>query len=205
MTADRNALLPTLERLFAGPREQFLTVGTLLASLEARSYAFIVAVLDLPNCVPTGIPLLSTVTGVPMLLFAVQDLLGRPAPSLPSRLADHPLPRGRLQDTLSRLRGPLGRLEELLHPRHEWWLRGLPRRLLELAWLGCIFILALPIPFDNLFAAWAILFFCLAILERDGALAMIGWLFTAITALWTLFLLWIGPYVVWQAVKAAVQ
>jgi hypothetical protein len=203
MTADRSALLPTLERLFAGPREQILTVGTLLAGLEARSYAFIVAVLDLPNCVPTGIPLLSTVTGVPMLLVAIQGLLGRPAPTLPERIADHPIQRGRLQDSLERARRSLALLEDIIHPRHEWWLRGLPRRLLEIAWVGCIFILALPIPFDNLFAAWAILCFCLAILERDGVLAMIGWLFTAITALWTLFLLWIGPYVIWQAVKAA--
>ena len=34
------------------------------------------------------------------------------------------------------------------------------------ACLSCI--LALPIPFDNLFPAWAILFFCLALLEDDG-------------------------------------
>ena len=59
---DRRALLPTLERLFAGPREQILTLGALLAGLEARSYAFIIAALDLPNCVPTGLPLLSTVS-----------------------------------------------------------------------------------------------------------------------------------------------
>ena len=104
---DRGALLPTLERLFAGPRDQVLTVGALLAGLEARSYAFIIAVLDLPNCVPTGIPLLSTVTGVPMLLFAVQGLLGRPAPTLPARLADHPMPLGKLQDSLDCVRGPI--------------------------------------------------------------------------------------------------
>jgi hypothetical protein len=198
---DRGALLPTLERLFAGPRDQILTVGALLAGLEARSYAFIIAVLDLPNCIPTGIPLLSTVTGVPMLLIAVQGLLGRPAPTLPARLTDHPLPRGKLQDFLERARGPIGRLENVVHPRREWWLQGAARRLLQFAWIGCIFVLALPIPFDNLLPAWAILFFCLALLERDGLMAMLGWVFTLLTALWTAFLLWIGPYVVWQLVK----
>lgn len=195
MTPDRSALLPTLERLFAGPREQILTVGALLAGLEARSYAFIIAVLDLPNCVPTGIPLLSTATGVPMLLFAVQGLLGRPAPALPERLVNHPLSRGRLQDSLERMRRSLVWLEDIIHPRHEGWLRGTPRRLLEFAWVGCIFILALPIPFDNFFPAWAILFFCLALLERDGIMAMLGWLLTLVTACWTVFLLAIGPMI----------
>lgn len=199
---DRRALLPTLERLFAGPREQVVTLNALLAGLETRSYAFIIAALDLPNCVPTGIPLLSTVTGVPMLIFAVQGLLGRPIPTLPARIAEHPLPRGKLQDCLERARRPLGLIEGIVHPRYDWWLRGTPRRLLQLAWVLCIFILALPIPFDNFLPAWAILFFCLALLERDGAMAMLGWVFILLTALWTVFLLVVGPYVVWQVVKS---
>jgi len=200
--SDRRALLPTLERLFAGPREQVLTLKALLAGLETRSYAFIIAVLDLPNCVPTGIPLLSTVTGVPMLIFAVQGLLGRPIPALPAGLADHPLPRGKLQDFLERARRPIGWVESVAHPRHEWWLRGTARRLLQLAWLLCIVILALPIPFDNLLPAWAILLFCLALLERDGVMAILGWLFTLFTAAWTVFLLVVGPVVVIGLVKS---
>ena len=199
---DRRALLPTLERLFAGPREQMLTLNALLAGLETRSYAFIIAALDLPNCVPTGIPLLSTVTGVPMLIFAIQGLLGRPIPTLPARIAEHPLPRGKLQDCLERARRPLGWIEGIVHPRYDWWLRGTARWLLQLAWVLCIFILALPIPFDNFLPAWAILFFCLALLERDGAMAMLGWVFILLTALWTVFLLVVGPYVVWQVVKS---
>jgi hypothetical protein len=200
--SDRRALLPTLERLFAGPREQILTLNALLAGLETRSYAFIIAVLDLPNCVPTGIPLLSTVTGVPMLIFAVQGLLGRPTPALPARLANHPLPRGKLQDVLERARRPIGWLESVVHPRYDGWLRGTPRRLLQLAWLFCVVILALPIPFDNFLPAWAILFFCLALLERDGVMAILGWLFTLFTAAWTIFLLVVGPYVVWQLARS---
>jgi hypothetical protein len=199
---DRSALLPTLERLFAGPREQALTIGALLAGLEARSYAFIIAALNLPNCVPTGLPLLSTVTGVPMLLFAVQGLLGRPAPALPESIVKHAFPRGKLQDFLERARKPITWLEEAVHPRHEWWLRGTPRRLLQIAWVQCIFILALPIPFDNFLPAWAILFFCLAQLERDGVMALLGWVFTLLTLLWTVFLLAIGPLVALHLVRS---
>jgi len=200
--SDRRALLPTLEHLFAGPREQVLTLNALLAGLETRSYAFIIAVLDLPNCVPTGIPFLSTVTGVPMLIFAVQGLLGRPIPTLPARLANHPLPRGKLQDVLERARRPIGWVESVVHPRYDWWLRGTARRLLQLAWLFCIVILALPIPFDNFFPAWAIMFFCLALLERDGAMAMLGWAFTLLTTLWTAFLLVVGPLVALHLIRS---
>jgi hypothetical protein len=199
---DRGALLPALERLFEGPREQSVTLGTLLAGLEARSYAFIVAALDLPNCVPTGIPLLSTVTGIPMLLFAVQEFLDRPAPVLPARLIDRAMTRGSLQDALARARPWIGRLERAVHPRYEAWLNGIPRMALHFAWIFNIFVLALPIPFDNFLPAWATMFFCLALLERDGSMAMLGWLFTLLTALWTIFLLAIGPLVAMHLVRS---
>ncbi|MCA0304820.1 MAG: exopolysaccharide biosynthesis protein, partial [Proteobacteria bacterium] len=45
---------------------------------------------------------------------------------------------------------------------------------------------------DNFLPAWAILFFCLALIEDDGVMAMLGWLFTVLTALWTVFLLMLG-------------
>jgi hypothetical protein len=199
--AERDTLLRTLERLTAGPRDAVLTLAALVAGLEARSYAFIIAILDLPNCIPTGLPLLSTVTGVPMLLFAVQDFLGVSTPWLPDFLGRRELPRGRLQDILQRARGPITRLENAVHPRQVWWVTGLARSALLLAWIAMIVILALPIPFDNLFAAWAILFFCLALIEGDGVMAMLGWLFTLITLAWTALLLIVGPWVVIELIK----
>ena len=65
-----------------------------------------------------------------------------------------------------------------------------------------IVILALPIPFDNLFPAWAILFFCLALLEDDGLMAMLGWLMTLLMLAWTVFLMIIGPMVLISLVKS---
>ena len=50
-------------------------------------------------------------------------------------------------------------------------------------------MLALPIPFDNFFAAWAVMFFALALLERDGAMAIPGWILSAFTTAWTILLL----------------
>jgi hypothetical protein len=62
----------------------------------------------------------------------------------------------------------------------------------------------LPIPFDNFLPAWAILFFCLALIEDDGVMAMLGWLFSILTAIWTIFLLMIGHAAV-MAVIATIK
>ena len=200
--SERGALLPTLDRLFAGPRESVLTLHGFLEGLETRSYAFTIAALDIINVVPTGIPWLSTVTGVPMFLLAIQYFLGRSSPSLPKFIGRHGLSRGRLQDFLTRARGRIERLESIVHPRHDWWVTGLPRRALLTAWLLLIVLLALPVPFDNMIPALAILFFCLALLEGDGMMAILGWFFTVVTVIWTIFLLTIGHMVISQLLKA---
>jgi hypothetical protein len=201
MTEDRS-LLATLDRLFAGPRESQLTIRAFLEGLETRSYPFIVAALVLPNCIPTGIPLLSTVTGIPMVLVVVQAFLGRVSPWLPESIGRRSIARGKLQDFLARMHPRLERIESAIHPRHAWWVTGIRRRLLHVACAVIIAILALPIPFDNLFAAWAILFFCLALLEDDGLMAMLGWLLTVVTLAWTVFLLVVGPLVVISLLKS---
>ncbi|TMJ26885.1 MAG: exopolysaccharide biosynthesis protein [Alphaproteobacteria bacterium] len=201
MTEERS-LLATLERLFAGPRDSPLTIAAFLEGLETRSYPFIVAALVLPNCVPTGLPFLSTVTGIPMVLVVAQAFLGRTSPWLPDSVGRRAMARGRLQDFLARMRPYLERIEAAIHPRFSWWMTGIRRRLLHVACAVVIVVLALPIPFDNLFAAWAILFFCLALLAEDGAMAMLGWLLTAVTLAWTTFLLIVGPWVVISLLKS---
>lgn len=189
---DNFALLDTLDGLFRGAPESVLTLDEFLAGLQGRSYAFAILALDVPNCVPTGIPWLSTITGLPMLILLGQMLLGRPVPSLPRPIGRRGLPRGRLQNFLERVRAPLRRLEQAVHARQEWSVSGLPRRLLLVGWAAMIVVLILPIPFDNLFPAWAVLFFCLALLEDDGVMAMLGWLATLVTLIWSIVLVVAG-------------
>jgi hypothetical protein len=199
------SLLPTLDRLFAGPRDSLLSIAAFLEGLETRSFAFIVAALVLPNCIPTGIPLLSTATGIPMVLVAAQAWLGRTTPCLPDWLGRRALPRGRLQDFLLRMRPCIERLEAAIHARQTWWVTGIRRRALHGAFGLMIVVLALPIPFDNLFAAWAILFFCLALLEGDGVMAMLGWALALMTIAWTALLLVVGPMVVLSIAGSVIQ
>lgn len=197
---DNFGLLQTLEDLFAGDRQSVLALDEFLDGLHGRSYAFAIAALNVPNCIPTGIPWLSTITGLPMVFLLVQFFAGREVPTLPAFVGRRGLRRGRLQIFIKRSRRFIQWLESTVHVRHEWWVSGMSRRLLLTAWTANIVLLALPIPFDNLFPAWAILFFCLALIEDDGVMAMLGWLLTLATAAWTVFLLLVGHAAVMAAI-----
>ena len=201
---DNFGLLGTLEEIFAGDRQSLLTLDEFLGGLHGRSYAFAIAALNVPNCIPTGIPWLSTITGLPMVFLLVQFFAGREVPKLPALVGRRGLRRGNLQRFLDHARGFIRWLENTVHARHEWWVNGLPSRLLLIAWAANIVLLALPVPFDNLLPAWAIMFFCLALIEDDGVMAMLGWMLSAITAVWTIFLLMIGHAAV-MAVVATIK
>jgi hypothetical protein len=198
---DNFGLLTTLEGLFSGDRNSILTLNEFLEGFAGRSFAFAVLAINIANIIPSGIPWLSTITGVPMLYIVAQYFAGRPVPSLPLAIGKRGLPRGKLQDFLNRARRFIRWLENTVHVRYEWWINGTPRRMLLIAWAADVLILALPIPFDNLFPAWAILFFCFALIEDDGLMAMLGWLMTAVTACWTVFLLMVGH----AAISAAIS
>lgn len=198
---DNFGLLLTLDKLFGGDRRSVLSLREFLEGLQGRSYAFAILALNMPNVIPTGIPWLSTVTGLPMLFLLYQFFAGRPVPTLPDIIGRRGLPRGKLQDFLARARRFIRWLETTVHARREWWVNGLPRHLMLAAWFANILILTLPIPFDNLFPAYAILFFCFALIEDDGAMAILGWAMTVVTAVWTVFLLMVGH----AAIKAALS
>ena len=178
-----------LRRLFAGPRDQRLTLGDFLAGLHGRAYPFAVMAIDLPNCIPTGIPWLSTITGVPIVLLLIQQAMRLEVPSLPAVLARQALPRGKLQDFYARGGSWLERLERHVRARHLWLLDNVPGLALAVALFVNAVVLALPIPFANLLPAWAVMFFAAAQLERDGLMAVLGWVLTVVSTVWTVALL----------------
>lgn len=186
---DRESLVDLLGTLFAGPREERVSIAQLMDNMKGRAYPLVVAVFCIPNCIPTGIPWLSTITGLPIVILLVQMLMGYEAPSLPDFIGQKSLPRGRLQDLLDRTRRWIVRLERAVHPRRAGWTTGASGFWLTLALLANAMILALPIPFDNLPPAWAVMFFSLALLERDGLMAIAGWVASAVTLAWTVLLL----------------
>src|SRR6185369_4931488 len=82
-----------------------LLIGELLKGLHERAFGLAMILLVLPNCLPVpGIPYMSTVTGIPVLLLATQLFLGRSEPWLPKRMANWSAPRARLGRIWNRVR-----------------------------------------------------------------------------------------------------
>jgi hypothetical protein len=150
-------------------------VRDITETLGHRSFGFILLMFAIPNSLPiVGIPGVSAITGLPMLLVAVQMMLNHKRVYLPRWIADSSVATSDFRRIIEKVVPWLKRFEKLLRPRIDILTRGHADR-----WLGAVcallsFFLILPIPFGNLIPGVGILFIALGLIERDGICVLIG-------------------------------
>lgn len=169
----------SLSSLLLDTAAQFQTerikVRDITETLGHRSFGFILLMFAIPNSLPiVGIPGVSAVTGLPMLLVAVQMMLNHKRVYLPRWIADSSVATSDFRRIIEKVAPWLKRFEKLLRPRIDILTRGNADR-----WLGAVcallaFFLILPIPFGNLIPGVGILFIALGLIERDGICVLIG-------------------------------
>ncbi len=170
-----------------------LRIGDLLDALHERAFGMAILIFVLPNTPPIpGIPYVSTLTGIPICLFALQMLFGLSRPWLPQGVARRQLPQRRVRAVWRKILPVFVRVEKYIRPRHLALTSQFAERLLALVILVLAVALALPIPGGNLLPAWAIALLALGLMERDGRLVIAGLVMTAIAAAWLTILLLAG-------------
>ena len=87
-----------LSELAVGDPNELVTLGEIVHRLEHKTFGALFLVLALPNCIPM-LPGVPTITGLAMLLLAVQLVFGREEPWLPMRLRS----RGFVRESFARV------------------------------------------------------------------------------------------------------
>jgi hypothetical protein len=151
-----------------------ITVQAIVGALSDRSFAILVVLLGLPNCLPMPPPI-PAISSLLLIIVAGQMAALRRAPWLPQALMLRSVPRADLARVIGRALPYVGRLEHWSQPR--WTL--FERR------TGAVLsgLLLVPLAIGMLFAAPIIgqvpygLAVCLVGLgqvERDGPIVMFG-------------------------------
>jgi hypothetical protein len=133
----------------------------------------------LPAFIP--IPIGGAISGPLVVLIGAQLLAGMRRPWLPKFLADRGPHRHALARFDHRISPLLAWLEKFVRPRLPVVLDHRMASMftgLLLVLLGLL--LSLPIPLTNFLFGGLLLLFALALLERDGALMLVGWIAGAI-------------------------
>jgi hypothetical protein len=130
------------------------------------------------------IPGISGITGIVILIMALQMAFGRATPWLPKVIQNRPLPRIKLLEMSQRAVPKLRKLEKFLRPRYHFLNNHAMRVFVALVIVVMAFILLLPIPIiGNMPPAWGIALLAMSLIEKDGLVMVLGMIVSAMAVL----------------------
>jgi hypothetical protein len=164
-----------LDRIGNPAEGESVTLGDLLHEFRQRAFGALLLVALLLTFLPA--PGIGAFTGPFVALAGLQLLLTFQQPWLPKWIARRPVKRSTVQRFGKRFRPILARIERICKPRLTGVIENVAAQSftgLQLLLLGLL--LSLPLPGTNYPLGVILLFYCIALIERDGVLMLIGWL-----------------------------
>ena len=172
-------MVQLLDWLLAGARGQdTVSIGELMDSVGRRSFGPLVLLVGIILVTPlSGVPGVPTVMGLLTLLTLGQVFLGLQHLWLPGWLVRRRIAHHRLQQGLRWLRPTANRVDRFMRPRLTLIVDGPGLYLMA---LGCMVIaVVMPatevVPFSSSIAGLALTAFGLAMISRDGVVAVLAW------------------------------
>lgn len=158
--------------------------GELDQLLGDRSFGFLLLLFALPNSIPlVGIPGVSTVTGIVLIVIAIQMIGGLRRLYLPERIQRRSFSGTGFKKLIQRAAPWLAKLERGLKPRWLWLTSSRAERWLGGVCLLLALLLILPIPFGNFFPGFAVVLLALGLIEKDGAFILAGLAMTVVSVI----------------------
>ncbi len=147
--------------------------GDLIDQLGQRSFGWSVLIFALVNLLP--LPLgANVVTSIPLILLTAQMASGAAHLRLPEFIASRPFDRRSFQRTILRMRPVFRPIERVLRPRSLWLFEPEGERFVGVVMLAISLALFAPVPLSGWFPAISLLVASLGLIERDGAVVLLG-------------------------------
>ena len=169
-----------------------LTLRNVMEKVGSRGLLPLCMILTIPFLLPISLPGSSLPFGLLIALIGFGRLFDRP-PWLPARFLDRRLTATQAETLLGKGARFFARLEKYIHPRLYFLSHAdITGRVNSVALIMTAICLTapLPLPFTNTFPAYGVLFLSAGMLERDGALLILGYCMLALTFAYFTFI-WI--------------
>lgn len=177
---------------FPGER---ITLGDMAEAFEDRAFGLLILLL----CLPSLLPGMASVFGLPMLILGAQMGLGHHVPKLPDFIARQSVKRTDLLRLASASSKGLSYVEKVVRPRPGWFTGPAGDRLVGWMTVYAALMLILPGPGTNGPPAFGTIIMALGVVEQDSRVAGIG---LAVTLAGCLFATGVLAALCWVGVKA---
>lgn len=166
-----------LDELQQAPHDSEVSFGDMLEATGHRSFGPALLVPGLILRSPLGgVPGMATGVGIVALLVAGQIVLGRGSLWMPQWLLRRRFPTERFRRALRAMRKPSAIIDRFVRPRLDWMLRKPALQVLSVSCVATGFLMPAleAVPFADTAPGAALTAFGLALVARDGALAVIA-------------------------------
>ncbi|MGE3302947.1 MAG: exopolysaccharide biosynthesis protein [Hyphomonadaceae bacterium] len=170
--ADDKPASALLEELVGVFPEERVTIGEILDRLDGRAVGVLLLLLALPMCIP-NIPGVSTLFGLLLIAPALQLTFANDKAWLPRRAKRWTVPRQALERAIQGGAPLLRKIERVVRPSWTVFVRRPATQLLGLQTLAMALVLLLPIPGGNWPPGMTVAATGLALVQRDGRLALL--------------------------------
>lgn len=157
----------------AFPGEEQIAVRDVLTRLDGRAFGLLLLILALPNCIP-NVPGISTVFGVLLVAPALQMIFGAGTPWIPKKIGDLKIEPATFRKCIDISMPTLLRIEKLVQPRFQFLTQKPVTIWFGIQTLILAGILMLPIPLGNWPPGMSVAALAIALLQRDGLMALIS-------------------------------
>ena len=172
--------LSALLRQISERPEPTVSIAELTQLFGGRALGALLLVFGLACTLPLP-PGGTTIFGAPLVLLAPQLVIGNRAPWLPRRVRERTVATVHLKKGLPKALVWLERIESVSKPRLAFLFGPVGERVIGLICTLLALVLILPIPLGNMLPAAAVSVLSLALVQRDGALALFGYVLAALS------------------------
>lgn len=150
-------------------------ISELIADFHENGLLLTMLFFALPVAVPLPYPPgFTTIMGVPLIILAIQMLLGYRQIFLPTKISNYQIRNATLITISKKIVPIIARIEKYIKPRCEFANSVYCEQFVGLISLLCSIAVAVPLPLTNAIPACGIAIMMLGLLNRDGITIILG-------------------------------
>jgi len=153
--------------------ETQISIGAIIDALEERAFGMLILLFAIPALIPFLVGI-NSAAAVPIALLCLQMIAGQRRPWLPRRIRTQTISMESFRKMTKAANPWLRRVEKLTRPRLKFLAGRGAEPVLAILILAFSAIIAIPGPGTNGVPGVAVALIALAMIERDGVLAIIG-------------------------------
>ena len=181
---------PLEDAINSNPSDR-ITIEDIMIAMNSGGFGLVLMFFSLPTLIPLPPPFPSLFS-LPVVIFALQMMIGLKAPKLPKFISKKTIKRALLANILEKSSIYFAKVEVFLKPRLLFLSSGFFEKIIGFFLLIFALLILTPLPLSNFLPGVAILVTSFGLIEKDGVIIILGLLIGIVGVITVATVLFLG-------------